>query len=99
MLIVECLSGEAGLRKVLPLRHRVLVEQEGFMAPDSPLLQDDFDKKGWTFHAIAFLNGTLVGAVRYTLGNVGKTAADKHFDFGPYIPGTELVRGRWVSLC
>jgi predicted GNAT family N-acyltransferase len=87
MLIVECHRGQTGLEQVLPLRHLVFVEQEGYMTASPSLLQDDYDRQDETFHILARHNGNIVGAVRFTCGRGQRTAPDTHFDFAPHVPG------------
>jgi hypothetical protein len=98
MLIIELHRGQAGFARVLPLRRLVFVEQEGYMNAASPLLEDEYDWAQNTFHVLVRRDGELAGAVRFTLDLGAGTAADKHFDFRPYLP-LEAVIAAGGQLC
>jgi N-acyl-L-homoserine lactone synthetase len=98
MLIVELHRGQAGFAQVLPLRRLVFVEQEGYLNAASPLLEDEYDWAQNTFHILVRRDGELAGAVRFTLDLGAGTAADKHFDFRPYLP-LEAIIAAGGQLC
>ena len=57
----------------------------------SPFLEDEYDWAQNTFHVLARRDGELAGAVRFTLDFGAGTAADKHFDFRPYLPLAAVI--------
>jgi len=91
MLVVERHRGKAGLLQALPLRRLVFIEQEGYMDTGSPFLEDEHDRAQNTFHVLIRRDAELAGAVRFTLDLGRGTAADKHFDFRPYLPAGAVV--------
>ncbi len=75
------------LDQVFALRHRVLVEEEGYLPaqPDSRLA-DRFDAYPTTANVIALVDDRVVGAVRLVERTPAGTSADEFFDFRPYLP-------------
>jgi hypothetical protein len=69
------------------LRHQVMVEEEGYMAPTHDgRITDRFDAYPTTGNVIAVVGDRVVGGVRFVPVTVAGTPADEYFDFSPYLP-------------
>ncbi len=68
-------------------RHKVYVEEEGYMAaqPDGRVY-DRFDAYPTTVNIIAVDDGRIVGGVRFCPSSTAGTPADDFFDFAAYLP-------------
>ena len=75
------------LDQVFALRHRVMVDEEGYMPaqPDGRLF-DRFDAYPTTGNVIALVGGRIVGAVRLIERTPAGASADEFFDFRPFLP-------------
>jgi N-acyl-L-homoserine lactone synthetase len=75
------------LDAVFRLRHRVLVEEEGYVrgVPEGRL-SDRFDAYPTTANVIAVVEGQVVGAIRFMEASAAGTSADEFFDFRPHLP-------------
>lgn len=77
------------LDQVFALRHRVMVEEEGYMpAQPDGRLSDRFDAYPTTANVIALVEDRIVGAVRMIERTPAGTSADEYFDFRPFLPPT-----------
>ena len=75
------------LDQVFALRHRVMVEEEGYMpAQADRRLSDRFDAYPTTANVIAVVEDRIVGAVRMIERTAAGTSADEYFDFRPFLP-------------
>ena len=78
--------------EVFRLRHDVLVDEEGYLSAQSDgRVFDEFDAKPGVGTVIARVDGMLVGSARVMKRGEGGTAADRYFDFGPYLRGQEIL--------
>ncbi len=86
---------------LLRARHRVYVEEEGYMAacPDGRIL-DRFDAYHATANFIVVADGLVVGGVRYVEATGAGTPADDYFDFSPHLPagGVKIGSGSLVFV-
>jgi CRP/FNR family cyclic AMP-dependent transcriptional regulator len=75
------------LDQLFRVRHRVFVEEDGYM-PERPgrRIYDHFDAFPTTANVIAIADGRVVGGVRFTEPSPAGSPADGLFDFGPYLP-------------
>lgn len=76
---------------VFQLRHRVYVEEEGYMSPrPDGRIYDRFDALPTTANVIAMVGGRVVGTMRVTEDSRVGTSADTFFDFAPYLAARGL---------
>lgn len=82
------------IRDILQVRHKVYVEQEGFLPDRGGYLVDHHDAYPTTRHLIAVDDGRVVGGIRLTPDGPVGMAADTYLDFRTYVPeGSRLVSG------
>jgi len=75
------------LDQLFRVRHRVFVEQDGYL-PERPdrRIYDRFDAFPTTANVIAIADGQVVGGIRHVEPSPAGLPADGFFDFGPYLP-------------
>lgn len=82
------------------LRHRVFVEQDGYLpARPDRRIYDRFDAFATTTNLIAVAGGELIGGVRLAEPCDAGTPADEYFDFGAYLPVSGARAGSASMLC
>jgi N-acyl-L-homoserine lactone synthetase len=68
-------------------RHKVYVEEEGYMAAQSEgRIYDRFDAYPTTVNIIAVDDRRVVGGARFCVPSTAGTPTDDFFDFGTYLP-------------
>src|SRR5260370_7246565 len=75
------------LDQLFRVRHRVFVEEDGYM-PERPgrRIYDHFDAFPTTANVIAIADGRVVGGVRFTEPSSAASPPDAPFDFVPHLP-------------
>jgi len=80
------------LRSLYEVRHRVFVEEEGYMvAGRLAAVADLYDSLPTTANLCAWVDGTLAGGVRITLDSEAGLPADDFFDFRSHLPFDAMV--------
>ncbi|MGD1844297.1 MAG: cyclic nucleotide-binding domain-containing protein [Salibacteraceae bacterium] len=80
------------IEQVFQLRHRVFVEQGGYLPPTADgRMIDRFDAYPTTFTVVALNGSKVVGALRLTLDSEVGVPADEYFDFRQRIPANNFV--------
>jgi N-acyl-L-homoserine lactone synthetase len=78
-------------------RHKVYVEEEGYMAAQpNGRVYDRFDAYPTTVNIIAVDDGRVVGGARFCVASTAGTPTDDVFDFAAYLP--EHARGGSGSM-
>jgi N-acyl-L-homoserine lactone synthetase len=81
-------------------RHRVYVEQGGFMKPrPGRRIYDRYDAFPNTINIIAVSDGEVIGGVRLTESDEVGMPAEDYFDFRPYLPDNAKRVGSASMLC
>jgi N-acyl-L-homoserine lactone synthetase len=79
------------LESLFRARHRVFVEEEGYLGHRSDnLIVDRFDAFPVTINMVALVEGQVVGGMRVTRQSPVGLPADQFFDFSPYLPAGEI---------
>lgn len=82
------------------VRHRVYVEQCGYLPPrPDQRIYDRFDAFPDTTNVIAVADGQVIGGVRLAEPSAAGTPADEYFDFGPFLPPDATRVGSASMLC
>lgn len=69
------------------VRHRVFVEQDGYMAPTADhCIVDRFDAFPTTINLIAVHDDAIIGGIRVTEPGGAGLPVDEYFDFRPHLP-------------
>ena len=69
-------------------RHKVFVEEEGYLAPKADgRIVDQFDTFGTTTNFIAMEDNRIVGGIRIATSSPAGFPSDQFFDFGPLFQG------------
>jgi N-acyl-L-homoserine lactone synthetase len=77
----------AELDALFALRHRIMVDDEGYLPPQAGArLADRFDAYPTTANIVALVDDRIVGGIRFTERSAAGTAADAYFDFAPHLP-------------
>ena len=80
------------LDEVFKLRHRVMVDEQGYLEPRaSGRVLDRFDASPGVATVTARVGDELVGSMRVMESRAHGTSADDYFDFGPHLRGTERL--------
>jgi N-acyl-L-homoserine lactone synthetase len=75
------------LDQIFRVRHRVFVEEDGYMAQrPERRIYDRFDAFPTTANVIAIADGRVVGGIRYVEPAPVGLPVDDYFDFTPYLP-------------
>lgn len=75
------------LDAVFRLRHRVFVEEEGYMPPrPDGRIADRFDAYPTTANIIALVDGDVAGSIRFMERSAAGVSTDEFFDFGDLVP-------------
>lgn len=84
---VKVVETHQEIDELFRLRHRVFVEQDGYVpATGDGRMRDQFDDLPTVTHFAASVNGTIAGCLRYGDLSPEGTSVDEYFDFGPYLP-------------
>jgi N-acyl-L-homoserine lactone synthetase len=88
------------LNSLFQARHKVFVEEEGYLQkrPDGRIF-DRFDTYPTTVNLIAMVNKEVVGGLRLTEGSTAGTPAEEFFDFSPFVPNGAKKIGTASLLC
>lgn len=82
------------------VRHRVYVEQDGYLPPrPDGRIYDRFDSFPTTTNLIAVAGGEVIGGVRLAEPCAAGLPADDYFDFGPCLPREGARAGSASMLC
>lgn len=82
------------LDDVFKLRHRVLVEEEGYLPPTSSgRVLDRFDATPDVATFTAHVDGELAGSIRFMKYTSAGASPDDYFDFKPYLSPTDCLGG------
>lgn len=82
------------------MRHRVYVEQGGYMKSRAEhRIYDRFDAFPSTTNIIAVLDNEVIGGLRLAEPDAAGLPADEYFDFAPYVPATTVRLGSASMLC
>jgi N-acyl-L-homoserine lactone synthetase len=97
---IKVATTPAEIDGVFRLRHKVFVEEEGYMEgrPDRRIL-DRFDAFPTTGNVIAVVEGRVVGSMRITEDSEAGTSADTFFDFRPHLPPSAGKVGAASQIC
>lgn len=77
---------------VFQVRHRVYVEEEGYMSPrPDGRIYDRFDAFPTVANIIAVVGDRVVGTIRFMEESPAGTSPDTYFDFSPYLPTGQKV--------
>lgn len=97
---VKIANSPLELDALFKTRHRVFVEEEGYLKkrPDGRIF-DQFDAFSTTVNIVAMVNKQVVGGLRITEWSDGGTPSDDFFDFRPYIPGKATKIATASMLC
>lgn len=89
---IELAQTMAELDEVYRLRHRVLVEEDGYLEeqPDGRIF-DRFDACPGVATFTARVDGVLVGSIRVMESCERGSSADDYYDFRPYLRGSEQL--------
>ena len=87
------------LDEVFRLRHRVYVDEEGYMPPRADgRLYDRFDAFPHTANIIAVIDGEIVGTARILEDDEIGSPADDFFDFPAALPGLRRASGSMLCM-
>ena len=91
-LLVKIAETAGELDRVFQMRHRVYVEQGGYMAATADgRVYDRFDAFPSTTNFVAYEGEEMVGGVRAMQDTGAGTHADDYYDFRPHLPPSAIV--------
>lgn len=80
------------LDAVFRLRHRVFIEDGGYMAPHADMrLYDRYDAFPTSVNIIAVVDERAVGTIRYMEKTSAGTSAEEYFDYSAFLPANARV--------
>ncbi|MEN0065321.1 MAG: cyclic nucleotide-binding domain-containing protein [Myxococcota bacterium] len=89
---IKVAQAPADLRALFAVRHRVFVEEEGYMPPArGGEIVDVYDTLPTTANLCAIVDGEVAGGIRITLDSDAGVPADDFFDFRAHMPGDARV--------
>ncbi|MEO0602782.1 MAG: cyclic nucleotide-binding domain-containing protein [Myxococcota bacterium] len=74
------------LKSLTEVRHRVFVDEDGYLAPQGGRIVDFYDVLPTTSNVIALVNDEVVGGCRLTVDSTVGMPSDRFFDFRPHLP-------------
>ncbi|MEO1231695.1 MAG: cyclic nucleotide-binding domain-containing protein [Myxococcota bacterium] len=83
---VKVASSPAEIRALLEVRHRVFVDEEGYMPSQGGAIVDLFDALPTTRNLLAVSAGEVCGGLRVTLDSEAGMPADRFFDYRAILP-------------
>ena len=96
---VKMATAPEEIRSLMGIRHQVLVEENGDLAPQGGTIVDLYDTLPTTEHLIATAHGEVIGGVRVTKDSPAGMPADGYFDFRLLLPdGAQLATCSMVCL-